>query len=126
MNTSDNIVPNRSNEYLALIADLKHSISSAVDIASQIYEQGKRDGLSNEIIREDIELALDGVIKERQLRNVLPLELKRSYSTATTSNDNSAIIAESDPDSNSDSIGYERTDRTCSFYAFKDGTYLRL
>lgn len=52
----------------------------------------KKDGLSNEEIREDIETALDGVVKERRLREILPIELKRQYTV------NSAMSAESDAD----------------------------
>ncbi len=64
---------------MQLIEQLKHSINSSVDIALRLYEQGKRDGLTNKRIREDIEIALSGIVKERQLRNILPLELKRHY-----------------------------------------------
>lgn len=72
---------NRSNEYTQLLEELRHSIRSTADIASKIYEQGKKDGLSN----ETIELALEGVINGRQLMNVLPLELKRKYTIAEES-----------------------------------------
>jgi hypothetical protein len=34
--------------------------------------------LSKEEIRRDIELALEGVVKSRQLRSLLPLELKNA------------------------------------------------
>lgn len=78
-----------SNEYLQLIEELKRSINSSIDIASKLFEQGKRDGLSNEVIRQDIELALEGVIKDRQLRNILPPELKRAYNITSV---NSAIV----------------------------------
>ncbi len=37
---------------------------------------GLKYGLSKEDIRRDIELALEGVVKPRQLRSLLPLELK--------------------------------------------------
>jgi hypothetical protein len=54
----------------------------------KLYEQG---GLSNEEIRKDIEITLDGIVKERRLRGILPAELTRSYTQAITSN--SAITA---------------------------------
>ena len=57
----------------------------------KLYEQGKNDGLSNEEIRKDIEITLDGIVKERRLRGILPVELTRSYTQAITSN--SAIVA---------------------------------
>jgi hypothetical protein len=86
----NHIKPTRSNEYIQLILQLKDSFHAPIDIALKLFEQGKKDGLSNEVIREDIEVALEGIIKERQLRNVLPLELKRKY----TVDPNSAMIAE--------------------------------
>ena len=57
----------------------------------KLYEQGKKDGLSSEEIRKDIETTLDVIVKERRLRGILPAELTRSYTQAITSN--SAIIA---------------------------------
>lgn len=88
------LILNRSEKYLQLLKDLKEWGHNGVDIGMMIYEQGKKDGLPNDIIRRDIELALEGVVKERQLRNILPLELKRKYSIESESN--SAIIAECD------------------------------
>jgi hypothetical protein len=73
------IEPNRSSEYMQLIEQLKHSINSSVDIALRLYKQGKHDCLTNKRILEDIEIALSGIVKERQPRNILPLELKRHY-----------------------------------------------
>ena len=58
-------------------------------MAVKLYEQGKKDGLSNEEIHKDIEITLDGIVKERRLE-ILPAELTRSYTQAVTSN--SAII----------------------------------
>ena len=78
----------RSDEYTKLLQEIKNSFISAADIAIRLFEQGKRDGLPNHIIRQDIETALDGIVKERRLREILPLELKRSYTI------NSAIGAE--------------------------------
>jgi hypothetical protein len=82
----------RSEEYTRLLHELKNSFVSAGTMAERLYEQGKKDGLSNEEIRKDIETALDGVVKERRLRKILPIELKRQYAV------NSALSAESDAD----------------------------
>ena len=49
----------RSDKYLRLLEGLKHSMTSAIDIANKIYEQGRKDGLPNETMREDIEIALE-------------------------------------------------------------------
>ena len=86
--------PKRSDEYLRLFKELKQSFISADKMVIKLYEQGKRDNLPNHIMRKDIEIALDGIVKERRLRELLPLELKRSY---TISKDNdSAMSAELD------------------------------
>ena len=70
--------PQCSNAYVQLLlTELKDS-TNAYDIARGLLEQGRSDGLPNEVIRKDIEIALAGVIKPRQLSNILPLELKRS------------------------------------------------
>jgi hypothetical protein len=74
--TKEPIVPKRSIKYIKLRQELKHSFNGSADIADRMYEQGKKDGLSNSTIREDIETTLYGVVKGRQLRNILPLELK--------------------------------------------------
>ena len=84
--------PKRSSEYLQLLRELKQSFVKAGEMVIILYEQGKKDGLPNHIIRKDIETVLDGVVKERRLRELLPLELKRSYTI--TKQDNSALIAE--------------------------------
>jgi hypothetical protein len=84
--------PERSEEYTKLLEELKQSFVSAANMAVKLYEQGKKDGLSNEVIRKDIEATLEGVVKERRLREILPLELKRSYTLA----DDSAMSAELD------------------------------
>ena len=86
------IKPARSAEYRRLLEGLKNVFVSAADTAVKLYEQGKKDGLSNEEIRRDIEAALDGLVKERRLREVLPLELKRRYVIV---GGNSALSAES-------------------------------
>jgi hypothetical protein len=44
----------------------------------RLYKQGKKDGLSIELIRADTIAALDGAISDRQIRNIMPLELKYS------------------------------------------------
>ena len=88
----------RSEEYTRLLVELRNSCVSAAQMAVKLYEQGKKDGLSNEEIRNDIEIALDGVVKERRLREILPAELKRSYTHALTPTDpepKSALNAES-------------------------------
>jgi hypothetical protein len=84
------IEPKHSKEYTKLLEELRQSFVSADNMAVKLYEQGKKDGLSNEEVREDIEITLDGVVKERRLGGRLPAELTRSYIQAITSN--SAII----------------------------------
>lgn len=75
--TADSInLPSRSLEYTRLIEELKECIVSTTAAAQRLYEQGKKDGLSNEVIRKDIELALGGIVKERRLREILPPQLK--------------------------------------------------
>jgi hypothetical protein len=78
MTTAKEMEPKRSEEYSKLLEELKQAFVSAADVAVKLYEQGKKDGLSNEAIRKDIETTFDGVVKERRLREVLPVELKRS------------------------------------------------
>ena len=89
--SAEGIEPKRSQEYSKLLEELRNSFVSAANMAVKLYEQGKKDGLSNEEIRKDIEITLDGIVKERRLREILPAELTRSYTQAITSN--SAIIA---------------------------------
>ena len=89
--SAEGIEPKRSEEYSKLLEELRNSFVSAANMAVKLYEQGKKDGLSNEEIRKDIEITLDGIVKERRLRGILPAELTRSYTQAITSN--SAIIA---------------------------------
>jgi hypothetical protein len=75
-------ITERSSEYNQLIQQLKAELEAsnvrARDIALRIYQQGLRDGLSNEEMRTDIETVLAGMVKYRQLMYVLPQELKRS------------------------------------------------
>ena len=89
--SAEGIEPKRSEEYSKLLEELRNSFVSAANMAVKLYEQGKKDGLSNEEIRKDIETTLDVKVKERRLRGILPAELTRSYTQAITSN--SAIIA---------------------------------
>ena len=84
------IEPKHSKEYTKLLEELRQSFVSAANMAVKLYEQGKKDGLSNEEIREDIEITLDGVVNERRLSRIMPAELTRSYVQAITSN--SAMI----------------------------------
>ena len=89
--SAEGIEPKRSEEYSKLFEELRNSFVSAANMAVKLYEQGKKDGLSSEEIRKDIETTLDVIVKERRLRGILPAELTRSYTQAITSN--SAIIA---------------------------------
>jgi hypothetical protein len=101
--TDDHITiaePKPSKEFLEIEEELKRSLDLPVDIAYRLYEQGKKDGLSNDFIRKRIELALAGKIKERRLREILPLELKRKYTInqddTISADANSALTAELD------------------------------
>jgi hypothetical protein len=85
----------RSAEYLLLLQELKASIVNVTELAVKLYEQGKSEGLPNKVIRVDIEEALQGIIQERRLRQILPLPLKRAYNiTNDITSVNSATIAE--------------------------------
>lgn len=66
----------RPKEYLDAIEELKKSFIRSIDIVNKLRDLGLKYGLSKEEIRRDIELALEGVVKPRQLRSLLPLELK--------------------------------------------------
>jgi len=65
----------RPPEYPHAIEELKKSFVKSIDIVNRL-DLGLKYGLSKEEIRKDIELALEGVVKPRQLRSLLPLELK--------------------------------------------------
>ncbi|HXP50629.1 MAG TPA: hypothetical protein VN922_11775, partial [Bacteroidia bacterium] len=65
----------RPPEYLHAIEELKKSFVKSIDIVNRLRDLGLKYGLSKEEIRKDIELALEGVVKPRQLRSLLPLEL---------------------------------------------------
>lgn len=45
------IEPKHSKEYTKLLEELRQSFVSAANTAVKLYEQGKKDGLSNEEIR---------------------------------------------------------------------------
>jgi len=66
----------RPPEYLHTIEELKKSFVKSIDIVNRLRDLGLKYGLSKEEIRKDIEQALEGVVKPRQLRSLLPLELK--------------------------------------------------
>ena len=66
----------RPSEYLHTIEELKKSFVKSIDIVNRLQDLGLKYGLSKEEIRKDIEQALEGVVKPRQLRSLLPLELK--------------------------------------------------
>ena len=66
----------RPPEYLHAIEELKKSFVKSIEIVNRLRDLGLKYGLSKEEIRKDIELALEGVVKPRQLRSLLPLELK--------------------------------------------------
>ena len=83
--SAEGIEPKRSEEYSKLLEELRNSFVNAANMAVKLYEQDKKDGLSNEQIRKDIEITLDGIVKERRL-GILPEELTRSYTQAITSN----------------------------------------
>ena len=82
MKPAEGIEPKRSEEYVGFLKELKHAFVSAANVAVKLYEQGKKDGLSNEAIRKDIETTFDGIVKERRLGEILPAELKWSYTQA--------------------------------------------
>jgi len=88
----------RSEAYLQLFEQLKASIINVAELAVRLYEQGKRDGLPNKLIRADIELALHELIGERRLRQILPPALKRAYRQLADDDNiasvNSAMISE--------------------------------
>ncbi len=46
--------------------------------AEAMYVQGKKEGIDNDTIRKNINEALEPIIKERQRRNIMPLELKHT------------------------------------------------
>lgn len=75
-------------EYVQALDELKRSFKKSIDIVYKVRDLGLKYGLSNHEIRRDIERALSGIVKARQLRALLPLELKRKYSI------NSAAAAE--------------------------------
>jgi hypothetical protein len=69
----------RPPEYLRTMEELKHSFVKSIEIVNKLHELGIKYGLSKQEIRKDIETSLQGIVKPRQLRSILPLELKRKY-----------------------------------------------
>jgi hypothetical protein len=67
----------RSREYLEALEHLKTSFVKSIDIGQKLHDLGLKYGLSAQEIRKDIESALEGIVKPRQLRSLLPLELKQ-------------------------------------------------
>jgi hypothetical protein len=82
-----------------LLQELWQHVYKAKDILDKIYEQGLRDGLTNQEIRTLITEALSFKgLQERQIRSLLPSELKRTYNISSKTDItsvNSAMTAES-------------------------------
>ena len=70
------------NQYNRLRKRLKNHFKSAAEIANAMYEEGQKRGLSNERIRSDIESDLKDVVKDRQMREIMPQALKRPHNRA--------------------------------------------
>jgi actin-like ATPase involved in cell morphogenesis len=70
-------------DYYDALDELKQSFHKSIEIVNKLRDLGHKCGLSNEIIRKDIEQALQGIVKARQIRALLPLELKRGYKSNT-------------------------------------------
>lgn len=68
----------RSEAYLELLGELKNTFVKAGNLVIRLYKQGKKEGLDSELIRSDIVSALNRALSERQIRNLMPLELKYS------------------------------------------------
>ena len=68
----------RSADYLQILEEFRQAVHTSAQLATRLYEQGRKDGLPNEEIRKDIVKVLDH-IGERQVRRVLPAELKDVY-----------------------------------------------
>ena len=83
----------RSEGYLLILEQLKASIVNVAELAVKLYERGKSEGLSNKLIRADIEEALQGIIQERRLRQILPLPLKRAYNITSVNSEIDAELA---------------------------------
>jgi hypothetical protein len=85
---------NRPLEYRHAIEELKKSFVKSIEIVNKLRDLGVKYGLSPMEVRKDIEIALNGIVKPRQLRSILPLELKRKYHSNSNKNTNSAAAAE--------------------------------
>jgi hypothetical protein len=90
-----------------LLNELKNQLTLVVEhefksseLLVKIYEQGRADGLSNNKIRELVVSVLRDVkhLGDRQIRRLLPEELKRKYNF----NQSSTQDTDEEPDSNSD------------------------
>ena len=66
----------RPAEYLHAIEELKSSFVKSIEIVNKLKDLGLKYGLSPMEVRKDIETSLQGIVGKRQLRNLLPLELK--------------------------------------------------
>lgn len=83
--TTNDIVENNNNkqqrpsEYLLQLEQLKHNFKRTRDIITNIIDIGLKHDLTKEEIRNDIEVALHGIVKPRQLIALLPTQLKRKY-----------------------------------------------
>jgi uncharacterized membrane protein len=66
------------SEYTGLISQLKYSFSSSIDMASRIFEQSKKVGLSGKEMRKSVVKQMDSVdiIQICGLAQMLPLMLK--------------------------------------------------
>lgn len=70
------VVEDRPQEYYDALEQLKHSFHKSIEIVQKLREIGAKFGLSNDMVRKDIETALQGALTTRQIRNLLPIELK--------------------------------------------------
>lgn len=68
----------RPAEYLKAIEELKQHFTRSIQVVNKLHDLGLKYGLSKQEIRADIERALAGVVSSRQLRSLLPLELKNA------------------------------------------------
>ena len=64
--------PERPQEYLEAIEDLKKSFTRSIYGVHKLHDLGLKFGLNKQEIRRDFEQALEGIVKPRQLRNLLP------------------------------------------------------
>ena len=98
------------NEFDKLLKELDNDIKKffnsgkkTAETINKIYDVGKRQGMPKELIRNKIELVVTGRIKSRQLRKLLPADLKRVYTKSIIPEltDNPVILVDGkleDPD----------------------------